>query len=235
MVAVLRLGERNRLAQQIIDKYVQRHVAMDVGIGLIGIIPGAGVIALVTAMGLQAPFIYQPLARKLAQVYLAPPEALENVLDDVIFQELALTGAFDIAADFTVEFIKKAALEMVTAVGAGALLAASIPLVGGFFAAGLDYVIAEKMTNRVGRMIAIYYQNGGNWVGSQQETYELAKNMGDEENLDDIRKQKTVQASLLRNVKMFVEMMRHGMNTDQIREALCKQGIPDDLIDEALK
>jgi uncharacterized protein (DUF697 family) len=51
------------------------------------------------------------------------------------------------------------------------------PFVGGLVGAALDYVIATAMTWRVGTMVAIYYQNGGKWVGDRKHTLELAKDM----------------------------------------------------------
>lgn len=70
---------------------------MDVGVGLIGLIPGAAIPALVTAIGLQGPVIYKPRARKLANIYLAAPEDLYSVNDDIIEINLALNAGLDIA------------------------------------------------------------------------------------------------------------------------------------------
>jgi hypothetical protein len=232
-LTLFRLEDRNRAASAIIDRYVNAHGVMDVGVGLIGLLPGAAIPALVTAIGLQAPVIYQPLARKLARIYLAPPEDLEDVQSDIVLPSaLVYTAGLDIAADFGVEFIANIAGELVIELGFGSL-ATFIPVVGAFVGATLDYVIATKMTRRVGKMVSIYFQNGAHWVCDKRKTYEVSKTAPDDLNAirTDIR---TVRESQLRNVKSYVDVMKPAVTNDQIRQALRAKGIPDDLISDAL-
>ncbi|MGC2110089.1 MAG: hypothetical protein WA655_11275 [Candidatus Korobacteraceae bacterium] len=228
---VLRLEERNRLAENLIGEYQTRHGLMDVGIGLAGLFPGGGIPALMVAIGLQAPVIYQPLASKLAAVYLATPNELSTAQNDIVARVTAETAAVDLAGEFGSEFLVQIAGELLTELGVGTA-ASLIPIIGGFIAAGLDWEIATRMTKRVGYMVAIYFQNGASWVGSKKKTYEMARTMrGD---LDSVRDISPVRRELLRNVRAMISMMREAMNVDQIRKALRKQGVPDDLIDEAL-
>jgi hypothetical protein len=207
---------------------------MDVGVGLIGLIPGAAIPALVTAIGLQAPVIYQPLARKLARIYIASPEELEDVQSDIVLPNaFVYTAGLDIAADFGVEFIASIAGELVVEAGLGSL-ATFVPIVGAFVGASLDYVIATKMTRRVGKMVSIYFQNGAHWLGDKGKTYEASKAASDD--LNTIRTDLSpVRQSLLRNVRSYVDVMREAMTNDQIRKALRAKGIPDDLISDALQ
>jgi uncharacterized protein (DUF697 family) len=227
----LRLEDRNRIAQQVIDRYASNHAAMDVGVGLVGLIPGAAIPALMTAIGLQGPAIYQPLARRLAGVYLASPEDLNSVQDNQVIDLTVITAGFDLTSEFGLEFLKQIASELLVELGFGTALT-FIPIVGAVAAAGLDYLIATRMTQRVGKMVAIYFQNGAAWVGSKRETYELAKNLPDD--LNAVRKISAVRQMLLRKARAIVNMLRSAMGIDQIREILRAQKVPEDLIDEAL-
>jgi hypothetical protein len=139
-----------------------------------------------------------------------------------------------IGADFGGEFISQIAADMIADVGIGAA-ATFIPFIGAVVAAGLDYAIATKMTNRVGQMVSIYFQNGIAWQGSQRETYDIAKGLSGD--LDDIRKDvPSVMGSLLKNIQPMIEIMRSGnMTIDQMRDALLSQGIPKDVVDQALR
>lgn len=231
---VFRLNERNRLAARVIDDYVKKHAAMDVGVGVVGLIPGASLPALVTAIGLQAPVIYQPMARKLARIYSASPEEIENAEWDLVLPSaLVYTAGLDIAADFGGEFLMQIAGELVLEAGFGAAVSTLIPIVGAFVGAGLDYAIATKMTRRVGRMVSVYFQNGAAWVGDKKLTYERSKELSND--LDDVRRDvRSVRETLIRNVKSYVDVMRGAMSTEQIQQVLRSKGIPDDLIADAL-
>jgi hypothetical protein len=229
---VFRLEERNRIAQNLITQYSNRHAGMDVALGVVSLIPGAAIPALITAIGLQAPVIYQPLARRLAAVYLASPDELNQAQDDEVADGTIETAMVDIVNEFGLDFIKEIAMELVVELGLGAAAATFIPFLGAVVAAGLDYKIATMMTERVGRMVSIKFQNGGVWVGSKRETYETAKGMtGD---LDSVRQMPSVRRTMLKNLRLIVDMMKETMDPEQIRRALRNKGVPGDLIDEAL-
>ena len=59
---VFGLESRNAEAQKVITSYAVKHAAMDVGIGLAGLlpIPGAATAALIAAIVAQAPFDLRP-------------------------------------------------------------------------------------------------------------------------------------------------------------------------------
>lgn len=233
LMVPLSLEERNKRAQSVIDEYASKHTGMDLALGVVGIIPGAAIPAMMVALAAQAPVIYQPLARKLAKVYLAPPEELGDAQSYIVPARFGETVVLDLSADFGVSFMKHIAADILPELGLGTL-ATLVPVIGGIVAAGLDVAIAQKMTNRVGRMVSIYYQNGAAWRESKAGTYEAAKNMvGD---LSSIRRTMSdVKSSLVKNVRTFVEMMSKYMSKDQIRDALRSRDVPDDLIDAALQ
>jgi len=206
---------------------------MDVGIGIVGLVPGAALPALALAIGAQAPVIYQPLVKKIGSVYLSPPQDVVSAQLDMLPIMTVATGGVDITADFGINFVAEKAKEFIAEIGFGAAAGTWVPVVGGLIAAGLDWKIGTAMTRCVGRMASIYFQNGKQWSGSKRDTYEAAKNMtGD---LNEIRKNMSdVRASLLKGVLAMVQMMRKHMTKEQIRDALRSQNVPDDLIDDAI-
>jgi hypothetical protein len=251
---VTRLDERNRIASELISGYANRHAAMDVMVGLVGLIPGLSIPALAGAIAAQSPVIYQPLAKDLARVYMAEPGDLEQAKRGIVHEVATQTSALDIAADFGTEFMLQIASELLMEAGWGVLGAMFIPVVGGAVGAALDYLIATQMTWRVGTMVSIYFQDGGHWVGTQRHTFELAKKMtgsmhvGVSDLLDGKFKNHTpradlneirqvvpaVRLNLLRGVRRLVDVLRAATSDDKIRQILRSQGIPIDLINEAL-
>ena len=231
---VFHLAERNRLAERTISEFASKHATMDIGVGLVGLIPGAGLPALIVAIAAQSPVIYQPLARRLAEIYLVDdPAELSAVRANVLRTRIIENAIIDIAAEFGFAFIMEIAGELALELGIGGFIT-FIPIVGAFAAAGLDYMIATSITKRVGKMVAIYFQNGGQWVGSKSQTSKIASGLSD--NLNNVRENSEVRESLLHNLKSYVEMMRAVEGTDQqIREELRKRAVPEDLINELMQ
>jgi uncharacterized protein (DUF697 family) len=251
---IYRLEERNRIASDFIRSYANRHAKMDVAVGLLGLIPPLGIPALAGAIAAQSPLIYRPLASDLAKIYMAQPGDLEDVQKKIVHTISVETGLCDIAADFGAEFMMQIAGELLTEAGWGVLATMCVPVVGGAVGAALDYLIATQMTWRVGTMVSMYFQNGGEWVESQKHTFKLAKEMtgsmhvgvGDlldgkfknhtpRIDLNDIRKNvPSARENLLRNVHGMVTMLRAAANDKRVREILQSQGIPLDLVDAVL-
>jgi hypothetical protein len=209
---------------------------------------------LVASIAAQSPIIYQPLARELATLYMAAPAAIGRAQNEILSEALIVTGAADIAAEFGTEFMMQIAHEIVTELGIGLLASLAVPAIGAIVGAALDYLIATQMTWRVGTMVSMFFQNGGAWVGNRKSTFDLAKGMtgkitlGLSDVLSGSFKSRTgrvdlnsiphkvasIRESQLRSVKALLEMMRAAMSHDQIRAAAKRQGIPIDLIEEAL-
>jgi hypothetical protein len=226
----------------VIGDYARGHAIADVGIGILGsIIPGAGLAALIASIAAQAPLVYQPMARKLAEVYSAAPDAVTNRL---VTETAIVGGLADLGAELATEFMAEIAAELLQEAGLGAL-ASGIPLIGGLVAAGLDATIAATLTWRVGTMVSIYHQNGDSWVKDRHTTYERAKRMvgglspgtDDRVKLDEIPfKNKEVLDKQLLVVKSIIDMMLTvNANRDQIKTALRQKQIPEALIELALK
>lgn len=246
------LEERNRIAKLTIKRYADRHAVMDVAIGGAGFF-GLAIPALIMAIAAQSAVIYQPLARELSDIYNSD---VDERTKNIVKNNLVLNGAADIANEFGTEFISSVAFELVTEAGLGAM-AGFIPVVGGLVGAALDYVIATAMTWRVGSMVAIYYQNGGEWVGDRKHTLELAKEMvgGTKFGLHDLVSRFTgadrpqvnvdlnsiptripeVFESQMRALRPLVAMLLKVSTNDFVRTELSARGISPSLIDAVLR
>jgi hypothetical protein len=253
----MRLEDRNERARETIQSYARLHAGMDIAVGLAGLLPGAAVPALVAAIAAQSPVIYQPMARDLAAIYTVDEESLGDTIEQVrrvVKRGAFQTGFLDIASEFGQEFMMQIGHELLTEAGLGVLGSLCIPVLGGAIGASLDYLIANMMTWRVGTMVSIYYQNGGEWLVSRHATYERAKDLTGGlatsvgEILDAKKRQRNVRVDLgslrsqipqvgeaqVRSVKHIIDMMSDAMSNDQIRAALSGKGIPVDLIEKAL-
>jgi hypothetical protein len=239
LFVALKLEDRNKLADALIKSYSTKHAVMDVGVGLAGLIPvpGAAPLALVAAIVLQAPIIYQPLARELATIYLAPPSAVLGAVMNPVTQGTLETAVADVAGDlatqytaeYGAEFIQTMVLEMLPEFGVG-MAVSMVPILGAVIGATLDWKIANAMTKRVGYMTAIYFQNNAAWLGSKNQTYGIAKRIAD---IDAVRDIPEVRDRLVRNLKEIIKVM--GVEGDEARKALEKQKVPKDLIDRVLE
>jgi uncharacterized protein (DUF697 family) len=249
-----RLEDRNRIAREFISNYANKHAKMDIAVGVVGLFPFLSIPALGAAIAAQSPLIYQPLARDLANVYMAEPGELEKAKHSIVHQVSLQTGVLDVAANFGTDFMLQIAGELITEMGLGVGLSA-IPILGGVVGAGLDYIIATQMTWRVGSMVSIYFQNGGEWVDNQKHTFELAKELtgsmsvgirdlltGNVKNhtpradLNDIRENiPVIRENLLKNLRGLANMLREVASDEKVREILRSRGIPIDLINEVLE
>ncbi|TFF40368.1 hypothetical protein [Mucilaginibacter psychrotolerans] len=231
---VFGLEERNRIVQDIINDFIKVHGCTDAAIGIIGLaLPGAGIPGLIISIGMQATVFYPPMVRKIAAVYLAPSDELTKALDEALIETLPLNVIADLASYFGSHFFKEMTKDILREYSL-TLLGALIPFVGGAICAGLDYYIAKKMTNRIGRMVALYFQNDCQWIGNQKLTYQYVKKMPDD--LNEIRKKSPeARRSLIKNLWPSIRMMRkNNMTEEQIISALASENVPKDLIREAL-
>jgi hypothetical protein len=227
---VFDLEERNRQAQQIITSYAVKHAAMDVSIGLLGLlpIPGAATTALIGAILAQAPLVYDPMTRDLAGLYSASSDSATKRMQN----ETVAMGA---VADVGVEFLREIAMDLLGEAGFGLGLSL-LPVIGGFLAAGVDATIAATLTWRVGTMVSAYYQNGGSWIQNRKFTYKLASGVvggysprtHDRADLNQFARENTwIREKHLAFVMNVIDMLRTiATNKEQIRSALAAKNIP---------
>jgi uncharacterized protein (DUF697 family) len=241
VTAVYGLEDRNRLAQAVIRDYAVCHAAADVAVGLAGLlIPGGGLATMAASIAGQVPLVYRPMAAKISAIYQAEPD---EVTDSIVKVGGVIGAGADIAADLVSDFLGEIAGELVQEVGLAAVPSA-IPVFGALFAAGLDATIAATLTWRVGTMVSIYWQNGGEWIGSRRNTYEIARRLvgkmspvvDDRVSLDGIAK--SVPDVMRRQADFVKSMVRTLLAAETprsaIRNILVGQGIPADLVDIAL-
>jgi hypothetical protein len=245
------LASRNQNAQDVIDAYAGRHAGMDVAVGLVGLLPGMAIPALVGAIVAQGPIVYRPMARDLAQVYLS--ESDRNT-DRIATGGMVGTAMLDIVSEFGTEFLMEVGHEIVMEAGLGVLGSLCVPVIGGVVGAALDYLIANTMTWRVGTMVSMYFQNGSAWLESRKTTYGRAKSLtggmtqGVRELLKANEERKSARVDLsripllvpeigekqIRVLKPLIEMMQPAMSRQQIKSALVGQRFPLDIIEIAL-
>lgn len=225
-------------------------------VGLLGLVPFLAVPALGAAIAAQSPLIYQPMARELGAIYTVEEDAVDKPSDigQIVAAETVHTSVLDVSAEFGTEFMMHMAHELLVEAGLGVLAGLCVPVLGGAVGAALDYLIANMMTWRVGTMVSMYYQNNGNWLGSREKTFELAKretggigtsmsqildakkhNRSVRVDLGSLRSRfSEISQSQMRAVKPIIEMMRSAMSNDQVKQALRSKGIPIDIIEGAL-
>ena len=236
------LSNRNRIAERVIGGYAKKHAAMDVAIGLAGFIPipGAAFAALGAAIMAQGPAIYRPMAAELSAVYNAVPA----LVDDVVKEGLALNAAVDMGGEIVADLLSEILTEVITEAIPGGVLT-FVPFIGGIVGAGLDAVIGATLTWRVGTMISIYHQNGGQWIGNRRATYERAKRMvgrlspqpTNRVNLDEVADSNPeVKRYQMNTVRSLVEMLLTvTKDLNSVRQALNQRNIPADLIETILR
>jgi hypothetical protein len=249
------LPEKNTQAENIIKDYAAKHAAMDIGVGLISLIPGAAIPAILGALALQSRRIYRPMAQDLAAVYLKDTDHYTDRLGNIA---TVTTVGMEFAQEFALEFLTEHARELITDAGLG-IAASCIPFAGAALGAGLDYVIAQMMTWRVGTMTSIYFQNGGQWIGDRRSTMEIAKELtgglhlgvieatpsrtGINEDAKDARVDldsipsrvpevlRSAARTILPLIKGFAEKLPKG----SVRESLLSMGIPAIMVDAAMQ
>ncbi|HWS84602.1 MAG TPA: hypothetical protein VN207_10125, partial [Ktedonobacteraceae bacterium] len=243
---------RNQLAEQIISNYAADHTIMDVVIGAVGLLfPGGGIAAMVASIAAQAPVIYLPMVKELAKVYSASPDRFTSgvVTKATIIGGLADVGSEVVqeylATEFGQEFLLELLHEMLPELGIGALLAL-LPVAGGIISAGLDATIAATLTWRVGVTTVLYFLYGEEWLGSKKQTYDQAKalvgplspKMENRVRLDSILQQvPQIKEKAIRGLSQKIYFMKKAnpsISKDAMLSTFQEEGIPNDLIEEAL-
>ena len=236
-----RTEKREAVEALILDRAV-KHVAMDVAIGSAGFIPlpGAGLASIVAAIVAQGPVIYQPLARDIAAIYGRQPGKVER---EEVLRGAIGGGVRDIAVDFGTEFFREIAIEIVQDIGWGAA-ASVIPVLGGIASTAIDTKVAWTMTWRVGLMLALYHENGGQWIINRKHTYELVRKRIKMQKRDGqarptiqqiVADNKTVADSQEASVNMLAQiLMDQGFSKEDVRASLAARQLPTELINAVL-
>jgi hypothetical protein len=226
----------------LITNYAVGHQIADVGINMATwFLPGGGLIGMATAIAIQAPAVYQPLARRIGQIYLSDhtDANLSQLIEDVAIEG----GNYDIGSTFGVEFLQMLAMELLQEIGLGAA-ASAIPLLGTAVASYLDAKIAATMTWRVGLSAAIYFENGCAWLGDQHKTYERAKLLAGElsaknqgrYNLDDLPRDAKLHGAQVSLLARYAGLLIDLVGIGSVAEVLkARHNINPDLVDAVLR
>lgn len=226
----------------LLSRYATGHAAMDVLIGAAGFlpIPGAATASMVTAIALQAPLVYQPLAKQIAAIY---GRDHDGTTKHEVLQTAVAGGVLDVAANLGSEFFQEIAGDLLREAGFGFLLSI-IPVMGGLASTYLDAKIAWTLTWRVGFMVALYHENGGKWVKSRRHSYDLAKKyikLSRKENgtppriADFIHTASEVRTSQEATIALMAKMLlESGINKNDVARKLRERGVSDEIITRVL-
>ena len=251
---IARLDDRNRIATELIADYANRHAKWDVGFGIASLVPGLAIPALATAILEETSTVYQPLARDLAKVYTADPSKLDKSMEALVGAPSPLTEVFDIGGDFDKDFMISIIDEVIYEAGHGLLGALFVPVLSGSAGAAFDYLASARLTWRVGTMVSIYYQNGDQWIETQQRTWDVAKVLtgtirggvddlirgkfkdpAPRVDLSEIRRNVfEVRKNLQANARELANRLKTGPKSGNAKEMMKARGIPRDLIQYAL-
>ncbi len=228
--------ETNRKVASLIEQYARSHSVIDASIGIMGWlpVPGASLASLATSFATQIPVI-KSLVFEIGRLYR--PSETHNLAVET--DELAKQFGFD----FFVAIKSELAAEL------GMSIAASwIPLIGSFLLAGMDLSLGITMKWRAGVMASIFYQNGGKWVGSREETYQLAKKMTgtlspkfdyrvDLNQIPILNGVCEVMEAQIQNAVTFVGSLREvneSISDEKLHEMLIARGFPEALATAAI-
>lgn len=225
-----------------IESFATGHAAMDALIGAAGFlpIPGAGPASMIAAIALQAPVVYQPLAKEIAAIY---GRQHDGTTRHEVVQTAIAGGVLDVAADLGAEFFKEIAGELLREAGLGFALS-FIPIAGGLVSTYLDVKIAWTLTWRVGFMVALYHENGGKWVKSRRHSYDLAKKYIKLRGKDDgarpriadfVETAPEVKSNQEATIAMMAKMLLEaGISKSDVARKLKERGASDEVVTRVL-
>ena len=169
--AIYGLSQRHELATRVIDGSATRYAQADAALSVArGVVPGGGLMGMISSVTMRAPSVLGPMASELAVIYGVARPALSQ---PVIYRDERTTqiGAA-LAAEFDPAYLQKMAKEMAPDLGLG-MASRFIPAVGGVLSA-LDTSVSATLTWRVATMAVLYLLNGAAWVGSKADTDSMA-------------------------------------------------------------
>jgi hypothetical protein len=237
-------AKRNSLADELIDRYVEKCITISVGIGAAGTIaglfvPGAGWAAALASLSAKNQAIFTPMVQRIGVIYNAPPELLRDINWDVtLLDGLPTATIAEICGEFGSEILSDLLSEISTELLAelGVNLAGGwIPIIGGLVSAAADFAIAKTVTRHIGVVACAYYQNGGDWLGSKNNTFKSLTDF--KGSVDKLRKfSPEIDRNLKDKAEQLVRMMSDAnIDRDTIIAALKKQNFPDDIIASVTK
>src|SRR6185437_11300937 len=100
----------------VIKNYARWHAWTDVIMGLIGgIVPGGGIVATIVGVVIQPKAFYQPMVRKLAEIYSASPD---EVTHGIVGAATGVGAASELLVnEFGSEFIQEILMEIAQELG----------------------------------------------------------------------------------------------------------------------
>ncbi|HWE60806.1 MAG TPA: hypothetical protein VHB98_03770 [Chloroflexota bacterium] len=242
--AVYGLSTRHELATRVIESYAGKQpkggIAMSVARR---VVPAGGIVELVASFALQAPDLYQPMARDLAVIYGVGVEALTQSV--IAADERSARAGAALAGDLSPEFLRSLIQEIVPELWMSAA-AGMVPGIGRWLASAPDAALTATLAWRLGTMAVLYLLNGEAWLGSKADTHVLARQMVGKASgqlrgrvrLDDLPyRVPQIYWHLVDGLAADIQAMRRTDPTitdERIRALLQRAGVRDDQIESAL-
>ena len=216
------LERKNKLVLERIKQAKHASRSSNFVLGLLGFIPlpGAPTLSLVASIAAQAGVVIPPMVNDIGRIYLASPEDIANKTIGEFLQSSVSVSAIDIGSQFGIDMLTPIINEVLAQAGI-AVGATAIPIIGAVLGIGVDLYVMPRLTEKIGKATAIYFQNRCRWRnGDQSQTIRDAASIG--EDLNDIRRNMgDVNDALLSNVVTIVRLVR-AMDKDGSKEAMDK-------------
>ncbi|GHO94418.1 hypothetical protein KSF_044660 [Reticulibacter mediterranei] len=232
---------RNQLAERTISLHAAGRTMADIVISMLA--PDGDREAKLASIASQVALVYRPMLKELVAIYITPPDHFArgmvtqstimgsplNRTGEVVYEYLA--GEFD--HPFLLELLHEIWHDAGVEATSGVLL-------------GIEATIAATLTWQVGVTIALYFLYGEAWIGAKQQTAEQARvltglpspEMQERVNLTSIFQHvPQVREKALTALAQRIYQMKkatHSIGKDTMLSIFREEGIPYDLIEEAL-
>jgi hypothetical protein len=171
--AIYGLSVRNALATEVIERYAGKPPKIEMPMGMASnFLPGGPMVKLLASLATQARGEYQLMVRDLCVIYGIPVSALAQPV--LTTDERSAQIGIALAAQFTQEFVTSMLTEMAPDLWMN-VAAGMVPVLGRLTRGSIDAAITATLTWRLATMAVLYLLNGNAWLGDQQQTAALAK------------------------------------------------------------
>jgi hypothetical protein len=214
--------------------------------------PGGGIVSLVGQLAMQAPTVYQPMARELAGVYAADSRAIAR-LDNPTPEKLKALRTPDseavgnyLAGEFGYDFLSSTVTNMLPELGISAATNLLPGALRALMGTGLSSSLAVTLTWRIGMMTVLYALNDWKWVHNKTTTAALAHRIVGKPSVtadDRVRLRDMLQhlprlhAQAAAGIAEYIDEWRRlepFASDEAIRAGLSRQGVPSHLVEAAL-
>jgi hypothetical protein len=232
---------RNQLAERTISRHAAGQAMADLVIG--ALVPGGDRQTKLASIASQVPLIYQPMLKELVIIYTTPPDHFaRGMVTQATIVGSSLSRTSGLAYEYLIgEFDRPFLLEQLHEIWREAGIEGTSGVL-----LGIEATIAATLTWQVGVTTALYFLYGEAWIATKQQTVEQARaltglpspEMQERVNLTSIFQRvshvrEKALAALAQRIYHLKKATR-SISKDTMLSIFREEGIPDDLIEEAL-